>query len=133
MELIQWSEKLSVGIPEIDDQHKKLVSLLNRLHEANADNRGTDVIWDTLVELVDYVRVHFAAEEKVMRDGNFPKLKDHMLLHYDLMKQVLEMNSTFWNSDRKFNEEVLNFLKRWLLDHIMAEDMQFAFYFKTKK
>jgi hemerythrin len=66
MALMTWGPKLSVGVPQIDDQHKKLIELVNRLNEAMIAGHGRDLIGSTLSELVKYTQYHFACEERLM-------------------------------------------------------------------
>src|SRR5512140_2145124 len=64
---IEWSDELSVGIQEIDEQHKVLVGLVNDMHRAIHEHHGRDTARAILEKLGDYTRVHFAVEESLMR------------------------------------------------------------------
>jgi len=68
----EWSDVLSVGIDEIDSQHKALVYLVNEMHEAIHQRHGTDVTRDVLYKLADYTKIHFAVEETLMRILGYP-------------------------------------------------------------
>ena len=71
--LIEWTDELSVGIQEIDDQHRLLVSILNKLHTAMYEHQGKEVAEKILNELVDYTKIHFAVEESLMRVLGYPQ------------------------------------------------------------
>ncbi|MEW8498684.1 MAG: hemerythrin domain-containing protein, partial [Candidatus Thiodiazotropha taylori] len=64
---VEWSDALSVGIEEIDEQHKMLVDLVNKMHEAIHQRHGSDVVKSILGDLAEYTRIHFAVEESLMR------------------------------------------------------------------
>ena len=72
MALFEWSEKYSVGIREIDDQHKKLIGLVARLQDAMREGKGKAVLDKVLAELIQYTRTHFAAEERIMQTNGYP-------------------------------------------------------------
>ncbi len=70
--LVEWSDTLSIGIPEIDDQHRVLIDLLNQLHAAIREQRGRAECGEILERLIEYTRVHFATEESVMSVFRYP-------------------------------------------------------------
>lgn len=76
-EFIVWSDELSVGIEEIDEQHKVLVNLINRMHNAIAEKHGSEVVSGILAELVDYTKIHFAVEESLLRILGYPGYEEH--------------------------------------------------------
>lgn len=126
MAVLQWSEELSVGVVEMDRQHKKLVDLVNRLYEAMAAGQGDDVKKDILNELAMYTRVHFVAEEHLMRDRGYPTLTAHKALHDELTAKVKELNTKVQNGLLVPSVSLGNFLKDWLLKHIAQEDKKYG-------
>ena len=88
---VEWSDTLSVGIEEIDEQHKVLVELINRMHEAIHQRHGSDAVKGILVDLADYTRIHFAVEESLMRILNYPDYENHKAIHEELLQHVLEL------------------------------------------
>ena len=87
---VEWSDDLSVGIEEIDSQHKVLVDLVNQMHEAIHQRHGSDVVIDILNQLTDYTRIHFAVEESLMRILNYPGYEDHRDVHEELVQHIIE-------------------------------------------
>ena len=77
MALIDWSESMSVGIPGIDEQHKKLVQMINELHEAMKARKAADVMGKILDELIRYTTTHFGFEEKLMQQQKQPFRKSN--------------------------------------------------------
>lgn len=93
--IVDWSDELSIGIPEIDKQHKVLVGLLNRLHQAILEHRAREECGEILEQLIEYTRVHFATEESVMSTFNYPQLEQHRKEHQDLIDEVSRFKARF--------------------------------------
>ena len=125
---IDWSEELSVGIEEIDEQHKILVGLLNRLYEAIIKKTDKDEMSVILNELAQYTVIHFSVEESLMRIFDYPHYEDHKKHHQELTKQVLELQKKFSQGKVSISMEVLHFLRHWLTEHIMGDDKRYGPY-----
>lgn len=124
---VEWSDHLSVGIEEIDEQHKMLVALINRLYdETIAHQAEASVLDDILHELVEYTIIHFAVEESLFRIFHYPATETHTRHHQDLKHQVLELQQKIKRGEVNVNTEMLLFLKNWLQHHIIEEDKQYA-------
>ena len=122
MSLLAWSNALSVGVKEIDDQHKKLVDLANQLNDAMKAGHGKDAIGSILVELVRYTQSHFAFEEKLMDTHKYPATEKHKAEHKDLVKSVGDFKAQFDRGDATLTTSVMNFLRDWLTKHILSSD-----------
>lgn len=123
MPLISWSESLSVGITEIDAQHKELVEQVNLLHEAMRAGKGQQEILAILGNLVTYTKVHFAAEENLMRRIGYGEYAGHKAKHEALTQQVLQYQAQASASTVGLSVQVNQFLKDWLINHIQGDDM----------
>lgn len=128
-ELLPWSDAYSVGVEEIDEQHKGLVRLLNSLHQAIHERHGTEVSRRILNELTEYTRVHFAVEESLMRISGYPDFENHKKIHGVLIQQVQEMQARIDAGTAKVSFELLHFLKHWLAHHIVESDKAFGRHF----
>ena len=128
-EFINWSDELSVGIEEIDEQHKVLVNLVNRMHDAIDEHHGSDVVIDILSELADYTKIHFAVEESLMRILDYPGYEEHKEIHDELLEHVVELQQKVASGKTAISFELMHFLKSWLSKHIMEEDMQYSGFF----
>jgi hemerythrin len=126
---VEWSDDLSVGIEEIDEQHKVLVELVNKMHEAIHQRHGSDVVISILNDLADYTRIHFAVEESLMRILNFPGYEGHKEIHEELLHSVQDLQEKVASGKRSIGFELMHFLKKWLTKHIMEEDMQYSSFF----
>ena len=130
--LVHWDDSLSVGIEEIDQQHKILVELINRLYTAIVTNTSDQEIHKILNELVQYTVIHFSVEESLMRIFNYPHYDTHKKHHEDLTKQVVDIQEKVVSGEKKVDLELLNFLRAWLTKHIMGEDKLYTSFFLDK-
>ncbi len=127
MPLVVWSEKLSVGVPSIDNQHKKLVTLLNQLHDGMMNGKGKEVVGPVLRGLIDYTASHFKYEEQLFDKTTYPEAARHKKEHDDLVKRVLEIQQKYEQSGPGIlTIQVMNFLKDWLTNHILGSDMRYS-------
>ncbi len=121
--LIVWSDALSVDDPEIDQQHQKLVGMINALHEAMMSGRTQSVIGNLLNNLVDYTVEHFSYEEGRMQAGHYPDFAQHKKKHTDLIQQVAALQEKFNRGTQNvISVELMNFLKDWITQHIQKSD-----------
>ncbi len=90
MPFMEWSEKLVTGVKECDEQHKKLVSLVNELYDAMKQGKGKEVIDKALDELVKYASYHFTTEETLMSKYGFPELSAHKREHENFKAKIKE-------------------------------------------
>jgi hemerythrin len=126
---IDWSDELSVGIEEIDEQHKVLIGLVNKMHEAIHQRHGSAVVGEILDELAGYTKIHFAVEESLMRILHYPGYEEHHEQHQDLLQQVVELQEKVASGKSSVSFELLHFLKTWLTKHILKEDMSYSGFF----
>jgi len=132
MSLIIWNDSLSVGINSIDDQHKKLVQMLNTLYDALEQNHGKDVIQEIFEGLTIYTNKHFAYEEELFTEYNYPESASHIADHDTLIEEVMALKEKLENGDKKINIKVMSFLKEWLTNHILKTDMACSAFLKSK-
>ena len=122
MAYIVWQGNFSTKVPQIDDQHKTLIAMINRLERSAASESASEEIAAVLTELVQYTRKHFADEERYMRHINYFDYDRHKKLHGELINSVVDILQRL-KADHDLNAfELLSFLKDWLINHILAED-----------
>lgn len=126
---VEWSDDLSVGIEEIDAQHKVLVDLVNQMHDAIHRRRGSEVVRDVLEKLADYTRIHFAVEESLMRILGYPDYDGHKELHEQLIAHMVELQHKVDTGKTAIGFELMHFLKVWLTKHIMESDREYGQFF----
>jgi hemerythrin len=122
MALIEWSPNLSVGVDEMDQQHRKLISLVNQFHDALKAGKGDDASKGILVQLVQYTHTHFAAEEQLQARYGYPEFAAHKKLHAELLAQVNQMVDKIKAGKMVSAVSIANFLKDWLTKHILGAD-----------
>jgi hemerythrin len=125
MALIQWSDKLSVGIPAMDEQHKELVRMTNELHAAMLERKAREVIGGILGGLAEYTKKHFWDEEVIFTKQNIPGLLKHKKLHAEFVATVEKFQRDFSSGSVTLSLEVMNFLKDWLVNHIQGADQEY--------
>ncbi len=126
---IEWSNELSVGIEEIDEQHKVLVDLLNQIHEAIQQRQGADVTRQIVEKLGEYTRIHFAVEESLMRILHYPAYERHKEEHDRLIGQLGDFRTKIESGKSSISFELAHFLKVWLTKHIMEADKRYTEHF----
>ncbi len=128
MPFITWDDCYSVHVSEMDDEHKKIIKIINQLDTAIRDENESDVIGDIINQLVEYTSTHFAHEENFMTDIGYPNVDDHKELHSGL-SEVTKMYQNEYNSGQAVSaEKLMLFLWNWLLDHIMSDDKAYGLY-----
>ena len=130
-DLIQWSDAFSVGIQEVDEQHKVLVGLLNQLHRAIREHHGRATSKEILDRLAEYTRTHFLLEESLMRVTHYPGFAIHKQQHEDLMHQVEALQRKVATENVAISFELLHFLRNWLVQHISDSDRRFGRHFEV--
>ncbi len=129
----EWTDDLSMGIPEIDEQHKILIDLINQLYEEiMVKHSDIEVIDEVLHELVEYTNVHFNAEEKIFHAFGYKDVKIHSQYHSELKKKLKEIQAKSKENKMVDNNELLMFLKNWLQHHIAVEDKQSFLYLSSR-
>jgi hemerythrin len=126
MALIQWTDALSVKIGTIDEQHKKLILLINELDVAMRAGKGKDILGKILNELVAYVGTHFGTEEKLFAQHAYPDTAVHKMEHGDFVRKVGEFKKGFESGKLGLTIELMNFLSDWLRKHIMGTDQKYG-------
>jgi hemerythrin len=127
MSLVVWSDKLSVGVNSIDEQHKKLVTLLNQLHDGMIAGKGKDVVGSVLKGLADYAATHFRYEEELFARTGYPDAAEHKQHHTQLVQKIAEIQQKYEQSGPAvLTIQVMNFLKDWLTNHILGVDMMYG-------
>ncbi len=129
---IKWNDELGLGVKEIDDQHRELIDIANSLIKAVENQAGRSTVEAVIKKLRAYTVAHFTAEELLMREAKYPKLGVHETEHRKLKRDVQQFQQELYKSKGPTPNEILAFIKRWLLDHILTFDRGFARYLKEK-
>ncbi len=127
MDRVEWSDGLSTGVDVIDNDHKKILFLINKISEAIESQQTLQVMSNVFDELEDYVKGHFVREEELMRNCHYKDLAEHIVKHQEFTKKIPEFKyKLLANNSRQLAEEISFFLINWLINHIVAEDQLYV-------
>jgi hemerythrin len=125
MDKIRWKDDYSVGHKELDNQHKKLIAIINRLLENPEALISSQTIADVLSELTHYVDKHFEYEERLLADIGYPCYEVHRDQHLQYHEQIAEILMKAAFEKLRGISELLHLLQHWWIDHILLEDMKY--------
>lgn len=123
---LEWKDEYCTGIDSIDQQHRKLVNLINQLQTAVDYSTGEEFEREALNELVDYTKSHFGYEEKLMSDNGYPDYEPHKAEHEKMIGKVNEVLSEYEQNHELAIRHALAFLKDWLINHINGTDKAYS-------
>ncbi|MBL1213407.1 MAG: bacteriohemerythrin [Ignavibacteriae bacterium] len=123
---VVWKPEYEVGIESVDEQHKHLVSLINKLEEAKAHENENEVIHDIFYELVDYTKYHFSEEEKFLKSFEYENLMVHKAQHKVLVKQIVDILNGLKKGEYEVGEKLTLMLQNWLIKHVLKHDKIYA-------
>jgi len=115
------------GIQEIDEQHAQLVACLDELRESVGGTGAATAAQKALDTLFDYTRRHFAFEEELLAQLQYPYLADHIAGHQTLIADLAKLGNEV-ASGKEIGEQLVLTLRVWILNHINSEDMKYARY-----
>jgi hemerythrin len=124
MSYFEWSPELETGIPEIDEQHRKIVDYINQLAAAR-ESHDSSAVSNVLDRLVDYTASHFALEENLMESSSYASFHTHKSGH-DLFVQNVLANKAELESGADITKQLLSTLKSWLMYHIKYDDANYV-------
>lgn len=127
-QFVEWKDDYSVGIDSIDQQHKKLLNLINQLQTAVDYSTGEQFEREALDELVDYTKTHFTYEEGLMRDNDYPDFEPHKLQHEKMFEKVREVLAEYEQDQDTAMANAADYLKDWLINHINGTDKEYSSY-----
>ena len=132
MAIIGWKPIYETGIVSLDNEHRALIAEINRLYEAIRDQRGDEVLGDILKMLEHYTQTHFQHEEKLMSQYGFPGLAEHRAKHRELERAVQDIKAQADLGKHALAQELLKFLRGWVLQHVVEVDKQYGAYLESR-
>lgn len=130
-----WTEDLSVGVEQIDQQHKIWFDKANQLFDAGKNGKAKEFIAQMLEFLDEYTKMHFRDEEKYMLSIHYPEYDTQKKLHTDFIAELAKLKKDYQESGGNIavvinaNQMVVN----WLIHHISTQDKKIGQYAKTLK
>ncbi|MDH4200932.1 MAG: bacteriohemerythrin [Spirochaetia bacterium] len=128
---IQWGSQYNLGIKMIDDQHQWLINLYNKIDSAKSRNQPVEILGTYMKGLLHYTRFHFNAEENELKRIDYKQFVEHKDSHERFIKKINESLQEFDQGNEEVVVYVLDYLKDWLLNHIMREDKKYVPLMKT--
>jgi len=127
MAFIEWSDELSVGIEEFDEEHKVLVALFNDMHQTVQKGSRQEELRRILEGLAQYAEEHFAHEEREMEAAGFAGLEQHRQAHGEFRRRVGDLLSSLGDGHSSvLGVRVMMLLRGWLVDHIQKMDKEYG-------
>jgi hemerythrin-like metal-binding protein len=126
LDYFPWKDEYSVGIFEIDSQHRTLIAILNRLYSELWEDKAQESLDAAIEELIEYTKTHFAFEEALMEKYGYPGLPAHQAIHAKLTREVGEFRNSIDQGRLANPLDALPFLKDWLTLHILKQDKEYA-------
>lgn len=127
MEYVVWvNEKYSVNIAHFDEQHQKLLAIMNEVFLAIVNKSSKKSIAKIIAQMNDYANLHFSDEEAYMKEINHPDLQSQEQAHAYFIKKVQDFMREIDKGNEELNREILGFLKDWLLCHIVEMDRRYS-------
>ena len=126
-DLIIWSPSMSVGVDILDDDHKRIMVLINKLHEAMLEGKGKKLLGEIFDGLIAYIKLHFDSEEALLEQNNYPDVGAQKSMHREMDQKVQSIAQQFRDDpDSVRPMEDLCFLRDWWVDHIMNSDQKYT-------
>jgi len=122
---VEWTDRLSVGVPQLDDDHKTLIDIINRV--LATERQGGSVKW-ALGELAAYANDHFTREERMMEAAGYPDLEAHRRTHKAFIEWLRSVRTIYGadpGAEYYLAETIRGYLQTWLTDHIMKVDADY--------
>ena len=133
MRTIEWQDEYTVGVKELDDQHRSLLNTINTLIEEQEDKYEAAKFSPALSSLIYYAYTHFATEERYLLQVHFPDLKQHVLEHIDFIMKTLGLALRVESGGDETRIELLRYLKEWYSSHVLGTDRQYIPFLAAKK
>ena len=127
MSIIEWGDKYILGIETVDEQHKKLVNILNEAYDLLMTSGPDDKVQALLQDLLSYTEIHFKSEEKMLENSNYPFYEEHLIEHKRFKSELDTLGENLSNGNIS-KAELVQFINNWLSDHILGNDKKYVEY-----
>jgi len=134
MDQITWKDELSVGVEKLDQQHQKIIDVLNQLITLiNLEVTDESQYSSPLQMMLVSIREHLHFEEYMLKKFNYPDFQAHAQIHEDLFTKLDHYESRLKNLDLQTITELVGYLKGWWIDHIYQTDMKYKDFFNDQQ
>jgi len=130
---VNWSEQYSVKVKELDNQHKKLFDIINKLDSNMRLGKGREILGLVLKDMVEYTKVHFTTEERILRNTGYPDYDKHKSIHENVTEKVSSIHKKYLEGNAlTLSIETMDYLKNWLSKHILGTDHMYIQHLNSK-
>lgn len=133
MAYIEWKSTYEVGFKAIDEQHIKLIQIMNELFDAQKKGTGQLMVNECLNELVDYTVYHFSTEEKLFEQYEYPKAQKHISEHQEFVDKIKNLKEEATKGNILLTLKTMEYLKDWTINHILGTDMEFGEFVRERE
>ena len=126
MEKIVWNQSFSVGVARLDEQHKKIINMINLLRSKPEVDVRSEMVSELLTRLTKYASDHFATEEQLLVEYGYPEVAVHKEAHRAYRMKVVALCQDTMDLNASVPEELLRFLGDWWVNHILGADMRYS-------
>jgi hemerythrin len=123
---LTWQDSYSVGVGVLDDDHKRLINLINQLQTAALYDTSDEYEKEAFDTLIDYTKTHFQREEELLEKHDFPALEAHKQQHQAMIDEVGNLVSEYQQNADVTIEKTIIYLKEWLIRHINGTDKEYG-------
>ncbi len=129
MSYVEWTDRLSIRVPEMDKQHQQLVAMLNEYHDSIQAGKGQETLGTIMNRLIDYTKTHLNSEERFLESIDYAFINSHKTEHRRLTEQVMQIKAQFDAGDLSAGPRLLTLLHEWLVNHIQRVDRMYGDYY----
>ncbi|MFC1732879.1 bacteriohemerythrin [candidate division KSB1 bacterium] len=125
MPAVQWSQSYDLGIQEIDEQHQKLIGIMNKLYEGFEHEMENEEVESVLSEMLDYANDHFLLEEKYFQEFNYEKADQHKLEHQAFRAKLDGLKKEMTENKEAVAADAMGYLADWFISHTQTSDRDY--------
>ena len=126
MTVLTWQKSFSVGVKELDKQHKRLLELINEIPDLEEKKA-----YETLNQLIRYADTHFNTEEMLMKEHKYPGLDRQRKEHEKFTNKIFEINEGLNNKQTETLNSIKDYIMNWYISHILGMDQEYSEFFKN--
>jgi hemerythrin len=127
-----WREEYAVNIEEMDNDHIEMMKVAETLYQL-IDTNNQDKFLNRLKQLVNLAQQHFQKEEELLKKNQYPDYSKHIKKHKRIMQEATDVIQKIQDNRYDIDDDFVNFLKDWILNHILTEDRKYGEYLSRKK
>jgi hemerythrin-like metal-binding protein len=127
-----WGPEMDMPLELFNEQHKRLVQMVNDLYKALLHGRGNEEVLVVIDALLNYTQYHFGAEEKNFEAYKFPGADNHCIIHQNFIQQIMHLRDQYFQGKKTVALQTLRLARSWLFEHIMVCDREYISFFEGK-